>query len=272
MKRGVDAAIAKDQFKFVCNICGGSNKATRSKRHREGLLCETCRSNARFRGVAHALQRFVIEDISTPLIDCLENKAIVGIGMSDNDTYADILAKKFQYTNTYYHTDPRLDITDAKSAASYTALDFVISSDVLEHVNAPVTRALKNVYDMLKPGGVFILSVPYLDGFENIEHYPHLYEYHVINTAGAYSLLNLRRDGLLEHHQKPLFHGGPGSVLEMRVFGEGELIAMLKYCGFSEVIDLEPNNLEIGYTWDSFRQDLLWGDRLSKSHILVCRK
>ena len=39
-------------------------------------------------------------------------KGIRGFGMSDPPELAQRLAEKFEYTNTFYHQEPRLDIAD----------------------------------------------------------------------------------------------------------------------------------------------------------------
>jgi hypothetical protein len=200
------------------------------------------------------------------------NKSIRGIGMSDWPGYADHLSRIVSYQNTYYHTDPFLDVTSAESAAQYSDLDFVISSDVLEHVVAPVTGALRNIWGMLKENGVLILTVPYLEGYETIEHFPHLNDFKVVEEDGKYSLINNRADGEVEVHNHLVFHGGPGSTLELRIFGEGDLLNMLRYSGFSEVIDLEPKEPSFGYVWEAGVESQLARGRASKSHVLVCRK
>ncbi len=192
--------------------------------------------------------------------------------MSDWPGYADEFARIFDFQNTYYHMEPFLDVTDATSAARYRDLDFVISSEVLEHVKAPVTKSLQNIFDMLKPGGVLVLTVPYLEGYEPIEHYPHLHEFEIVKTGTSYSVVNKRPDEAIEHLVNPRFHGGPGAVLEMRVFGEGDLFSMLRYVGFSEIHDLPPTDAEIGYFWEGGVESLLWRGRRTKSHVLVCRK
>ena len=95
------------------------------------------------------------------LPDFPENKAIAGIGLSDAEAYAKPLAHKFDYENTFYHTDPRLDIADIDDS-HVGRYDFVVASDVFEHVAPPVSRAFVNARRMLKPGGKFIFTVPFI--------------------------------------------------------------------------------------------------------------
>ena len=257
---------------FRCNICGQDSDAGAAVRHRELFHCTHCGSNARFRGMAKAL----IEGIlgfgdGRALAECDANPSIRGIGMSDADCYATHLARLFCYTNTYYHTEPRLDITDVQSAQAYTGLDFVICSDVLEHVHAPVSVALDNLHRMLKPGGRLLLTVPYVEGHETIEHFPHLHDYRIVELSGTFVLVNRRRDGIVEMHQGLSFHGGPGSVLELRILGEGDLLAMLREAGFVVTV-LEASDEAIGYAWEDGHEYVLAGNRKSKSYVLSCLK
>lgn len=260
-------------IEFECNICGTANAVPAREKHRELLHCKQCRSCARFRGIVKAVLRVVPGmDGNAPLVARAPLKRVRGIGMSDSDAYADELARLFDYTNTYYHTDPHLDVTDRESAARYTDLDFVISSDVLEHVKAPVSETLHNILGMLRPGGHLILTVPYLEGYETIEHFPHLNDYQIVESGGDYILVNARRNGSVEVHRDLSFHGGPGSVLEMRVFGEGDLMAMLRYAGFDEIETLKPDDTASGYLWDDVVDGSGPGNRRNKSHVLICRK
>jgi SAM-dependent methyltransferase len=262
----------EDILQFRCNICSTVNEVRFSEIHRELTACSGCNSNARFRGVVKAIQRFILSDSVAPLRQEGEKKTISGIGMSDSLSYATELERIFNYRNTFYHMEPYLDVTNATSAASYRDLDFVISSEVLEHVRAPVTASLKNIFDILKPGGALILTVPYLEGYETIEHYPHLNEFEIVKTGTSYSVVNKRPDDAVEYLVNPRFHGGPGAVLEMRVFGEGDLFSMLRYVGFGEIHDLPPTDREIGYFWEGGIESHLWRGRRPKSHVLVCHK
>jgi len=255
---------------FCCNVCGTENARPAAQMHRELLCCAGCRANARFRGIARAVQVALLGDTQTPIKAARPRLELRGIGMSDSAIYAGDMARLFSYQNTYYHAAPLLDVTDAASTQHYRDLDFVISSDVLEHVRAPVVTALENIHAMLKPGGVLILSVPYLRGYTTIEHYPHLQDYEIVAVGGSYAVVNVRPDGLLEHFAAPVFHGGPGSVLEMRIFGEGDLMAMLAHAGF-DVTVMEASILDIGYVWPVQTESLLWRGRESKSFVMLCR-
>jgi SAM-dependent methyltransferase len=167
---------------------------------------------------------------------------IRGLGMTDWGGYAKRLAEKFCYQNTYYHQEPRLDISAVKIPADFLANDFIISSDVFEHIVPPVSRAFENVWKMLKPGGLFILSVPYTNKKETIEHFPELYDFTVVKNHGTFVLRNKTREGVVQEFKNVVFHGGPGTTLEMRVFSENSLIQHLRDAAFHAIeIHREPD-------------------------------
>jgi SAM-dependent methyltransferase len=163
-------------------------------------------------------------------------KGIRGIGMSDAPEMAQRLAEKFEYTNTFYHQDPRLDIADPspEHILEHTGrYDFILSSEVLEHVSPPVERAFVNLNRMLKPDGLLLFTVPYRIDGRTAEHFPELHEYALASPGGRTVLVNRRRDGSLEVFENLTFHGGAGSTLEMRVFTETSLKEILATAGFT---------------------------------------
>src|SRR6185295_5945282 len=99
--------------------------------------------------------------------------------------------------NTFYHQPPHLDITQLDSTRVGTC-DFVIATEVFEHIAPPVELAFQNVWRLLKPGGSFILPVPYLKTGVTDEHFPRLHEYTIEQTSSGYILKNRTREGTLE--------------------------------------------------------------------------
>lgn len=183
-------------------------------------------------------------------------KQFVGLGMSDAPVYSDLLERVFSYTNTYYHTEPRLDIVDPP-AELLGKHDFIISSDVMEHVAPPVNKAFRNLAALLKPGGVLVLTVPFATEGKTVEHFPDLYDYRIVENDDRQRLLNRTRDGREQVFDDLVFHGGDGATLEMRLFSRDDLIHLLHEAGFTEihihyrsfpaigVIQLEPFSLPI---------------------------
>lgn len=125
---------------FRCNICGASNMRNVASFHREIPDCTGCGSTPRFRGLMKAFMEEVLGVKNAVLKDAPENKAIRGIGMTEWAGYASLLSKKYSFLETYFHAEPRLDIMDP-STFSYRDLDFIICSEVLEHVLAPRVKS-----------------------------------------------------------------------------------------------------------------------------------
>jgi SAM-dependent methyltransferase len=97
--------------------------------------------------------------------------------------------------------------------------DFVLTFDVLEHV--PDHRAaLREFARVLQPGGVLILSVPFVTSFEQTQ-----------------VRARLCPDGSTEHLLAPEFHGDPANdqgILAFRNFG-WDLLDEVREAGFGEV-------------------------------------
>lgn len=169
-----------------------------------------------------------------PLPDLPELKHLRGFGMSDTREIAKQLTKKLRYTNTYFHEPPRFDVLQPPET-EWGQHDFIICSEVLEHVPPPVDRAFANLHRLLKPGGVLLLTVPYSLWPRTVEHFPALHDFAVVTLGGRWVLVNRTADGHLETHENLVFHGGPGSTLEMRVFNEVELRRLLTDAGFTSI-------------------------------------
>jgi SAM-dependent methyltransferase len=254
------ATLAPDtRFAFRCNLCGTESSATLASLDRDSLTCAFCSSNVRFRAMAHLVVREIFgEDIALPQVPV--NKTIKGLGLSDADAYAIPLAAKFDYINTYFHTfgyikrffhtEPRLDIADTDvDVERYGGCDFIVASDVFEHVAPPVSRAFVNARRLLKPGGRLIFTVPFtLDG-DTVEHFTDLHDWRVDEHQGRWRLTNRAVDGRVTHYDDLVFHGGPGTTLEMRVFSRDGLLREFERAGFTRVrIAAEPY-LPFGIHW-----------------------
>lgn len=228
---------------FQCNICGSNTTFPRELITREQVSCSTCGSTLRFRSVIHALSLGLFGK-SFNLTNFPVDPTIRGIGMSDWDGYAIPLAKHLHYVNTYYHQEPYLDIV-ADVVSGFELYDFIISSDVLEHVPAPVNIAFFNIFRLLKPGGVLILTVPYSND-TTIEHFPNLYNYKIQNIDNEFVLINTSPDGSQKKYYNLIFHGGPGTTLEMRRFGKADVFKYLEHAGFTDIFVVEDEIYEFG--------------------------
>src|SRR5437870_12160192 len=93
---------------FTCNICGARNQVERFATEPDSCACG---SNVRVRALIHLLSMQLFGR-SLILTRFPKLKAIRGLGMTDKPCYADLLAEKFDYTNTFYDHDPRMDFLD----------------------------------------------------------------------------------------------------------------------------------------------------------------
>lgn len=181
------------------------------------------------------------------------NRKIRGIGLSDWDPIANILAKRFDYKNTFFHREPRLDIMNPHPGAA--SCDFIIATEVFEHVPPPVQTAFDNLARMLKPDGFAIFSSPWNSEGGTEEHFPDLFDWQVLKFRGDYVLLNRTRDGRLGAFDNLVFHDGPGETLEIRVFSKDGLLANCKAAGFE--VALAEDNPDYGIVWDDWSRGMV---------------
>jgi len=221
-------------MEFTCNLCGQANRTAAGKLEREAASCSSCGSNVRSRGLLYALS---IELFGTALMlpDLPRVKSLRGIGTSDSFHYADRLASRFDYRNTFYDREPRLDI--ANPGDEHTGrYDFVISSEVFEHVPPPVEAAFQSAFRMLKAHGVLLLTVPYSLELTMAEHFPALHEFGLAQLGGRVCLVNRTREGAVQLFDNLVFHrDGSGAALEMREFNQAGLEQLLEKTGFAPV-------------------------------------
>lgn len=220
-------------IEFVCNICGSANQIDRSAFGRETASCAGCGSTVRTRGIVHMISRELFgADLALPDFPVL--KGVRGIGISDSADYAERLAEKFDYRNTRYHKPPEFDIANVPET-ELGQYDFLIASEVFEHVAPPVGRAFQNAFRLLKPHGLFFFTAPYTLGRETVEHFPKLHQHGLAQVGDRLVLVNRTPEGALEVFEDLVFHGGAGSTLEIRVYSESGLREHFLDAGFSEV-------------------------------------
>lgn len=237
-----DATIA-----FRCNLCGASASAPLAGLERETPTCERCGSTVRFRAIADLVVRELTGEHAA-LPSLAPRREIAGLGLSDADCYARPLARAFAYRNTYFHAEPRLDITSIDPALRGRH-DFVIASDVFEHVAPPVSRAFDNARALLRPGGVFVMTVPFSLDAGTVEHFPELHDWKLEKTGGRWRLVNRTADGRTQVREDLVFHGGPGTTLEMRLFSRDALLREFDRAGFASVRMAGDPYLPFGICW-----------------------
>lgn len=239
---------------FRCNICGSLSIVTFNQIPRDRSSCDACGSSMRMRAVINALSQELFAQ-SLVIDDFPERRDLRGLGMSDWEGYASRLEDKFDYLNTFYHQEPYLDIMAPPPPELRGAFDFVICSEVLEHVPPSVSTAFDNLRLLLKPDGVLIFSSPYTRGGDTtLEHFPDLHEYEIRGSEKEQVLRNVTRDGEVQVFEDLKFHGGDGATLEMRVFTRSSLIEEFLRAGFAEPRFHYESVFEFG---------IRWGDRVS---------
>ena len=236
---------------FCCNICGSMNTDVSLDlvSNREAASCGACHSSLRMRSVINALSVELFgERIELPSFPVSRN--IRGMGLSDWEGYARHLKNKFSYINTFYHQEPRLDITNVPDD-EIGKYDFVISSEVMEHVPyRDLGKAFTNMARLLKSGGFLLLTVPYKPDGDTDEYYPDIHDFKFITTKEKTFLYNRTIDGVEQIFDNPVFHGGGGFTLEMRIFSEAGLLKVLAENGFSGGAKIYCDNDEkYGIIW-----------------------
>jgi len=219
---------------FDCNICSSRNQALAVDLDRERRSCALCDSTVRWRSVVSLLSSEMfgrslrISDFPTTAGE------LVGIGMSDWTGYASRLAEVTNYTNTFFDREPRLDIM-ALSPELIGTCDFVLSSEVMEHVPRPVRTGFGNLRRLMRSGGLLVLTVPFAPTGTTVEHFAELHDFELVGAGGDRMLRNTTPDGAVEEYDNLIFHGGNGFTLEMRVFSLPCLIEDLTAPGFVDV-------------------------------------
>ena len=217
---------------FTCNVCGTRNTGV-ERFGREVPSCTGCLSSVRIRSLLYAVSQELF-GVPLQLRDFPALKGLRGVGMTDSDSYAGILAERFDYRNTFFDREPRLDITELDARDEGT-VDFLISSEVFEHVKPPFERALENAFRFLRPNGVLILTVPYAPAGAAIEHFPQFDDAGLVQLRGGAVLVNRTAQGDLQVFENLIFHGGSGSTLEMRRLSEAALRSALLGAGFADL-------------------------------------
>ncbi len=220
---------------YRCNICGKVNLAVPQPSFgREDGSCRFCGSSVRMRSVVHHLAMGLFQ-APVVLPEFPSRPELRGVGLSDWEGMAGPLARKLGYQNTFYHQAPQLDIVAPIPPHWRGKNAFVLSSDVLEHVPPPVGRAFLGCFELLQPGGLLVLTVPFGAKPATVEHFPELNVFTIAELGADRVLVNRTRSGALQVFDNLVFHGGPGATLELREFARADVVQHLHAAGFVEV-------------------------------------
>ncbi|MEB3316672.1 MAG: hypothetical protein VKO39_00800 [Cyanobacteriota bacterium] len=257
---------------YICPICGQTNSRNGEGIHRELNVCSSCGSNSRFRAtILSLLSVFTQEEDEYDLAQAATDKSIRGIGISDSPVYAELLALKYNYINTFFHCEPHLDIENRFSFIEYQPIDFIVCNDVIEHTMLPPSEVIPILYEALQPGGILILCAPTYKLLHHIEKYPSFDHYEIEQTLKGFRVHFQSRLGVPFVDASPCFHGGPGRVLELRLISDENLVQNLRSVGF-EVRRLGDSLLKKYGAW--------WPERLERRDVkaeaigkpLICKK
>lgn len=228
---------------FVCNLCGGPSPYREKSMHRELPSCITCSSTIR--------QRQIIEAVTSVLPILQKPLEVVGLSDHSNIEAWFSMQPGLNYTNTYLDHPPILDITEPDFAFK-NQFDILISSDVLEHVMYPMSKSLCGHFDVLRPGGVLVLTTPWVTYGPHVEHFPWLVDY-FLEKEGETSnvqVIGVDSKGQNTIISNPIFHGGGGKTLEIRVSSLHVLQEELARAGFIDIQVRSELNSKIGiFPW-----------------------
>ena len=101
--------VSTEKIRFQFNICDARNDLPPSQFGREVPTYAGCGSTVRRRALMRILSREIF-GMHLRISDFPVLKGIRGLGMSDSLDYAQTLAEKFDYPNTYYDREPKFDI------------------------------------------------------------------------------------------------------------------------------------------------------------------
>ena len=247
----VDHALPKSyagwqHIRGYCNVCGKSSRFCYAdiSSWRESLFCEHCHVTSRYRSIARGILRavsdlaeleagslatlphagtktlhvydtqppFYWEGCAYPLPDLLKARGWVAVELSQ---YKPDLPLGIAFEGGI--TNQNLECLTFPNES----FDLVITSDVMEHVRLD-DRAYREIYRVLKPGGIYVFTVPH----------SRLYEQTLIRVQVS----DADDSGKDVHLLEPEYHGdansGEGSgVLSYRVYGR-DLDSYLARLGF----------------------------------------
>lgn len=193
---------------------------------RETLMCPVCKMNSRMRFAIEYLEAFTnkkvyVQEQVTPFFENLK-KIIPDL------TGSEFLGSNYaggEIVNGVLHEDA------AALSFDDNTFDVIGSFDVFEHMDN-YTMGMNEARRCLKPGGVFLLSVP-------------IFKIRYNHVRRAW----LSQNGTINYSSEPQYHCNPLSEKGSLVFHEfgWKLIDDLKGAGFREVHAIAYSSIEKGY-------------------------
>ena len=213
---------------WKCVLCSARNYG-KARFERESALCRGCSSTWRARAMALSITTSLGYEPKR-LGEIHPDWSRVGLGISDDVELSSRLSTKFFYSNTFFDAFPNLDIREIPSIA-HAAFEFVSCSDVLEHIDVDIKKAIRGISKLLKPSGFAVLSVPITHTAERVEFYPKLKTFNVIGETVEW----VDQNGKKFIDQFPEFHGGRGQNLAFRQFTDESFRKLVLDNGFASI-------------------------------------
>lgn len=215
----IPVVMKLESIKGQCNICGWKGEFSLPEREREGVMCRNCSSTSRNRAVVYVLGQ-LMKQAGHPVFEWPKNKSLKILESSARGSYPVMFADKFDYYATEFDPAKIAEGTHPREFADFQKLhydnntfDFVIASDVFEHVRKD-EDGYKEILRVLKHGASFILTVPY-------DH----------NRAST--IVRVDTSGETDIHLlEPEYHGGGGHTLTYRNYGR-DLLSLLHKVGYA---------------------------------------
>ncbi len=219
--------------KFYCPICG--EVAQKLPANREDSACQcgaSWRVQAGMLAILEGLGYF--EDVKPGDIE--SDLSRIGLGISDNWMLARRISNVFSYTNSFYYQFPIVDLLNPPASA-IGFFDFVSCSDVLQDIKPPSEDALAGIFNVLKPGGFAVISVPVSGLAESEEYYPALKSWWIQGST----LHWVDKFGVEHLDAKREYRDGIGQTPTFRLWSHKDLIRQCRKVGFIDVFP--PLNL-----------------------------
>ena len=228
---------------WTCVLCSSRNVGS-AKFDRESSLCRGCSSTWRARAITLTIITG-LGYVPTRLNRLSPDWSRIGLGIIDDVEVASRLSTKFSYTNTFFDGFPHLDIRDIPPIAK-NSFEFVSCSNVLEHVDVNLDKAIRGLSKLLKPGGFAVLSVPINQDANKVEFYPNLKTFKITN--GLVKWRNHKGRTFVD--LDPEFHGGRGQNLAFREFADESFKEVILKNGF-RTISKGMADPGLGVPWNS---------------------
>ena len=220
---------------WECILCSALN-SEENEYIREASCCISCGSTWRARAVTLATITGLGYE-PTPLSRINSDWSRIGLGISDDINVSSRLSGKFFYSNSYFDTFPNLDLRKVPEVAK-AKFEFVICSDVLEHIDTDLELAVSGLKNLLNENGFAVISVPVDGDHGHLEFYPGLISFSIKDDIVTWNDQN----NMPHKDIDPEFHGGRGQNLAFRKFSDNTIEDLLLKCGFNSFSPVRFNN------------------------------